>query len=137
MNFLKSNIEGKTPTIAHQTLAKFKIPIITMNIDGLHTKAGSEIVYEIHGNIEKGNVVLYGQKILFDLQSKRLVYNTAYEAEEHFERSVLLVIGTSMKTSFANHLVYLAENSGMKVHYINQNADEEVPKFFESIGMHK
>lgn len=131
MEFLRANIEGKEPTTAHLTLAKFKVPIITMNIDGLHTKAGSEIVYEIHGNIEKGNVVLYGQEILDELPAKRLVYNTAYEAEENYEQSVLLVIGTSMQTSFANHLVYLADSSGMKVKYINENADEEVPKFFE------
>ena len=131
MNMLKTNIIGKEPTKAHFALTKYKIPIITMNIDGLHTKAGSEIVYEIHGNIEQNNVVLYGQGIHYELQSKRLIYNTAYEAEENFEKSLLLVIGTSMQTSFANHLVYLAESSRMKVYYINQNADEEVPKFLE------
>jgi hypothetical protein len=36
-----------------------------------------------------------------------------------------------MQTAFANTLVRLAEDEGMKVHYINENADTEVPKFLK------
>ena len=43
-------LHGKEPTKAHKALAELSIPIITMNIDCLHSKAGSRIVYEIHGN---------------------------------------------------------------------------------------
>jgi NAD-dependent deacetylase len=39
------------PNAAHQFLADRKIPVITQNIDGLHQKAGSEEVYELHGSI--------------------------------------------------------------------------------------
>ena len=41
------------PNIAHHLLAKWKIPIITQNIDGLHQKAGSEEVHELHGSIHQ------------------------------------------------------------------------------------
>ena len=51
------NIFNAKPNPAHYALAELekidKIKaIITQNIDGLHQKAGSVIVYEVHGNIE-------------------------------------------------------------------------------------
>ena len=129
INLLKTNVIGKEPTKAHYALAEADIPIITMNIDSLHTKADSKIVYEIHGSVEQDNIVLYGQSIHYELQSKRLVWQTAMEAEERYEKSLFLIIGSSMQTAFAHHLLYLAVSSGMQIHYINENADEEVPKF--------
>jgi NAD-dependent deacetylase len=46
------------PNQAHITLARLEAQgkikaIITQNIDGLHTIAGSEIVYELHGSVRK------------------------------------------------------------------------------------
>lgn len=42
------------PNPAHLALSSFgwkrRLPIITQNIDGLHQKAGSKIVYEMHGS---------------------------------------------------------------------------------------
>ena len=129
MGVLKKNVEGKEPTKAHKALASLLIPIITMNIDGLHQKAGSKSVFEIHGNCKDGNVVLYGEDIRFRDEVISLIINTAEEAKSNNEEAVLLVIGTSMQTTFAVFLVWLAEQRGMKVHYINDNADAEVPMF--------
>ena len=39
------------PNAAHQALARLKLPVITQNIDGLHQKAGSSRVVELHGNL--------------------------------------------------------------------------------------
>ena len=50
-----SNVKDKKPTKAHKVLADLQIPIVTMNIDGLHQKAGSRFVLEIHGNYERNN----------------------------------------------------------------------------------
>ena len=49
------------PNIAHQVLAKLEdcgklSAIVTQNIDGLHQKAGSKNVLEIHGQL-KGVIV--------------------------------------------------------------------------------
>lgn len=46
------------PNIAHQRLAEYEqagkdIQIITQNIDGLHQKAGSKNVYELHGSVRR------------------------------------------------------------------------------------
>ena len=50
------------PNITHKMLKKLEDThklkaIITQNIDGLHTKAGSKNVYEIHGTIHKNHCI--------------------------------------------------------------------------------
>ncbi len=39
-----------------------------------------------------------------------------------------------MQTQFANILVHYAESIGVKVLYIDKNADEEVEQFFTLMG---
>ncbi len=39
------------PNEAHKALAALDIPVITQNIDGLHEKAGTRIVYPLHGTL--------------------------------------------------------------------------------------
>lgn len=47
---LKANMNGAEPNDAHIALAEYDIPIITMNIDGLHKQAGSDAL-ELHGGL--------------------------------------------------------------------------------------
>ncbi len=47
---LKANMNGAKPNDAHYALAEYHIPIITMNIDGLHRLAGSDAL-ELHGGL--------------------------------------------------------------------------------------
>ena len=47
---------GFEPNITHQTLARWEkegklLGVVTQNIDGLHQKAGSQKVYELHGSV--------------------------------------------------------------------------------------
>ncbi len=47
---------GYSPNITHNTLARWEqegklLGIVTQNIDGLHQKAGSKRVYELHGSV--------------------------------------------------------------------------------------
>ncbi len=47
---------GFAPNITHKTLARWEkegklLGIVTQNIDGLHQKAGSKRVYELHGSV--------------------------------------------------------------------------------------
>ena len=51
----KMNVEGIEPNAAHKKLAELEragklAGIATQNIDGLHQKAGSKVVYELHGS---------------------------------------------------------------------------------------
>ena len=54
----KMDTRGIEPNITHKVLAKMEemgklSAIVTQNIDGLHQKAGSKKVYEIHGTTQK------------------------------------------------------------------------------------
>ena len=47
---------GFEPNLTHRTLARWEqegklLAVVTQNIDGLHQKAGSKTVYELHGSI--------------------------------------------------------------------------------------
>ena len=125
MATLKKNIEDKKPNAAHKALAKNEIPIVTMNIDGLHQKAGSEIVVECHGNLSAGTVVLYGQPAHYSGAYDLLATYGAY-AEKYNLPKVLLVIGTSMQTVFANEFVTHAMAENWKIVMINDDAEHKV-----------
>lgn len=54
----KMNCLDAAPNPAHHTLAKWEkmgkvSAVVTQNIDGLHTKAGSRTVWELHGSIHR------------------------------------------------------------------------------------
>lgn len=135
INLLKSNVKDKEPTKAHKILAELKLPIITMNVDNLHTKAGSKNVIELHGNYVKNNIVLYGEEMHDSDKAIKLIQETARVAKENNESAILLVIGTSMQTAFANILVLIARANGMRDLYIDNNADKEVEQFFNLVNI--
>ena len=58
------------PNLAHISLAKIgkkkRLPIITQNIDGLHQKAGSSIVYELHGTTASYHCLDCGKKLTLE-----------------------------------------------------------------------
>jgi NAD-dependent deacetylase len=57
-----ATLEGKQPNGAHRALAELGIPVITQNIDGLHAKAGTRDVIEIHGSIATASCLIDGQR---------------------------------------------------------------------------
>lgn len=135
IDLLKNNVKDKEPTKAHKILAELNIPIITMNVDNLHTKAGSKNVIELHGNYIEDNIVLYGEEMHDSDKAIRLIQETSKLAKENNKKPILLVIGTSMQTAFANILALIARANGMKDLYIDNNADEEVEQFFSMINI--
>ena len=153
---MKNIIDNSKPNNAHIALTKFDIPIITMNIDGLHKKAGSKDIIEIHGNLEsvyckkcneiydfnkikeniycnncksilEPNIVLYG-----DMIPK---YADAIELIE--ESTDLLVIGTSFYTSTANDFVYIAKRLGINVTIVNEKSEEVLDSVIKKILVQK
>lgn len=62
----KMNALSAKPNIAHEYLTKLENEgklkaIVTQNIDGLHQKAGSKKVYELHGSINRNYCVGCGK----------------------------------------------------------------------------
>ncbi len=149
---MKKLIDKANPNPAHMALAEHNIPTVTMNVDGMHKKAGTKDLIEIHGNLEhvfckkclnkyglfevsktiycpkcKGllhpNVVLYGDGI----PEYYIAADLIKKADE------LIVIGTSFSTSTASNLVGEAEMSGIKVTVINSDAEIKVPAYLGSL----
>ena len=119
MNDLDKKCIAANPNDAHYALAEYKIPIITMNIDSLHLRAGSEHILEVHGSLRNKNVVLYGDEAP--------LYKHAYNwADRLNSNDVLLIIGTSLYTRFSREIVQIAENHNAEIITINQDAEHKV-----------
>ena len=65
------------PNDAHYALAEYHIPVITMNVDELHQKAGSAFVLPIHGSLPEDP----SQRILL----ARAIQECAANAVKHAE----------------------------------------------------
>ena len=145
------------PNKAHIALAELEQmgivqAVITQNIDGLHKKAGSKNVIEIHGNlmeiicltcgkeykapnipdgmpphcscggILKPNTVLFGEELPMDVFMKA--------QEESATCRIMLLVGTSAIVQPAASLPYLAIQNGAKIIEINiENAFHDADYF--------
>lgn len=129
-----NSCENAEPNAAHIAIAKTAFPVITMNIDKLHTKAGSQNVIEVHGvlpsreQLEKDDfsliydgIVLYG-----DIAPK---YNDAIKLVKSLEynNSYFVIVGTSFYTGISERLYKIARQRHAKIIIINDNASERVP----------
>lgn len=150
-------IRGKAlaaePNAAHMAIAKSNLKVITMNIDGLHQRAGSTAVLEIHGNLQRVNCpkcqksydfktietsifsaccdsVLEPQVVLYDDALKDLEVGYHMLAAS----AGLLIVGTSFYTSTANYFHDFALSLDLPVHIINQSASTQVPAFLSKLS---
>ena len=132
------------PNDCHKTLALLEEwnlldAIITQNIDGLHQKAGSKTVYEIHGTTQKTYCAKCGKRFDYDFifNSKEAVprcecgglvrpdvtlygenlpsvfFNEAYQAVS--KAAVLIVGGTSLSVFPAANLVTYFQGSHLVI----------------------
>lgn len=144
-------IAGVAPNFGHAVLAKWesrfpKITLITQNVDGLHAKAGSKNVLELHGNIWKTRCTAEGTvskhfevplKIIpplcpscgallrphivwFGEPLESSVIDRAFA--ESSACDVFLAVGTSSLVHPAASLPYHAASNGAKIIEINPDA---------------
>ena len=120
----KMNSTDKKPNSCHLYLTKLEKrkklkAIITQNIDGLHQKANSKNVFELHGSIYRNRCIkcnkFYDEKIVFEskdipkctcggiikpevvLYEEPLDENTIMESIKHISNADLLIVaGTSL-----------------------------------------
>ena len=151
-NWRREIIAKAQPSEAHRILAELErrrdLRIITQNVDGLHQRAGSKKVIELHGNIWRVRCVICGVRYydervpLEDLPPKckecggLLRPDVVWfgetlpqeELEEAYrlssEADIFLVIGTSAQVYPAADLPFVAKRSGARVIEINP---EETP----------
>lgn len=133
---LKTNMNGAEPNDAHIALAEYRIPIITMNIDGLHRRAGSDAV-ELHGGLPEDDEM----EIAWSLHDKPVLYGDpapnyqkAYEMVSALEPGdVFLVVGCSFHTAIACDLREIAKFRGARVLEIQSDAAHNVRRTLETL----
>lgn len=141
----RKNILGANPNPGHTAIAeleKYKqVSVLTQNIDGLHQRAGSTRVYELHGsiitikctvcdfrdkivssfsqlpplckcgNMLRPDVVWFGESLPQD------VWKSAIEQTSSCD--VMVVVGTSLAVSPANLLPVYAKQNGATMIEVN------------------
>jgi NAD-dependent deacetylase len=136
-------ISKAQPNRAHKLLAQLNAVIITQNVDGLHQRAGTKKVIELHGNIWRVRCTSCGKEYenydvpLREIPPKCKFCNgllrpavvwfgeglplDALEEAERLARSceVFLVVGTSGVVYPAGLLPFVAKQNGAKVVEIN------------------
>lgn len=148
---MKETVDQAQPNTAHNALAERDIPVVTMNIDGLHRRAGTRRLVELHGNLEHVLCRWCGQAYPFAqverdihcpdcgalLDSDVVLYGDLIEGyPDAFvlvtECDTLLIVGTSFYTSTASVCAQAAREAGADVVIINDNAAQRVPAFLQS-----
>lgn len=126
--------EEARPNAAHYAIAELDGPVITMNVDGLHAKAGSSRVIDVHGKLPTKeqleapdflsactDIVLYDDVAPKYDDAMKLVKNLEY-GKSHF-----IIVGTSFATEISRKLLKLAKQKKATVIVIDENAAERVP----------
>ena len=149
-NERRNNIFAAQPNLGHKAIAELenytKVVVLTQNIDGLHQKAGSSEVLELHGSIVKikcsvcdfkdeittefseipplckcGNilrpdVVWFGESLPQDIWQKAMVFASQCD--------LMVIAGTSLVVSPANTLpIYAKQNNAILIEVNPENTE--------------
>ncbi len=149
-NERRKNIFAAKPNLGHKAIVELekyaKIVILTQNIDGLHQKAGSTEVLELHGSIVKikcsvcdfkdeimtefseipplckcGNilrpdVVWFGESLPQDVWQKSITFASQCD--------LMVIVGTSLVVSPANTLpIYAKRNNAVLIEINPENTE--------------
>ena len=136
-----NSCENAEPNAAHKAIAETGFPVITMNVDRLHTKAGSKNVIEVHGVLPSREVLeeddfplIYDGIVLYgDLAPK---YETAIKMVRalEYDNSYFIIVGTSFYTGISEQLYKIAKQRHAKIVVINDNASERVPVICKNLS---
>ena len=147
----KQIVQESKPNAAHKTISDFQnifpeVVVITQNIDNLHKRAGSKIVYELHGNIERNYCIkcktFYNDEIVFSDKAPKckcgglirpdVVWFGEYLPQDEFLESekasrnadIFFVVGTSAIVYPAASMIHFARESGAYIIEVNLERTE-------------
>lgn len=141
----RQNILSASPNPGHVAIAELEkhrqVSVLTQNIDGLHQRAGSTNIYELHGsiitikctvcdfknkitsgflqlpplckcgNILRPDVVWFGEALPQDVWKSAMTQASACD--------IMIVVGTSLEVSPANLLPVYAKQNGAMIIEVN------------------
>ena len=137
---LREQVRAARPNAGHTALARleerYEVTLVTQNIDGLHTAAGSTDVVELHGNIMRTrctqcehrcdsgpgdcpecgaplrpDIVLFGEPLPH--RASRKAFQSTWDCD------LFLAVGTSGTVSPASRLVREAKSYGARTILLN------------------
>lgn len=138
----RKNILAAVPNLGHRAIAELekftKVIVLTQNIDGLHQRAGSSNVYELHGSIIRIKCTMcdFKNEIISNFEKlppvckcgkilrpdvvwfgEGLPQDIWREAVSHANScDVMIIVGTSLVVSPANTLpVYAKQNNALLI----------------------
>ena len=149
-NERRKNIFAAQPNLGHKAIAELekftKVVVLTQNIDGLHQKAGSSEVLELHGSIVKikcsvcdfkdelmteffeipplckcgsilrPDVVWFGESLPQDVWQKAMIFASQCD--------LMIIAGTSLVVSPANTLpIYAKQNNAILIEINPENTE--------------
>jgi len=152
-NERRKNIFQAQPNQGHKAIAELEkyaqVVVLTQNIDGLHKKAGSSKVLELHGSIVtiKCSVCDYKEEILTEISSlpplckcgnilrpdvvwfgevlPQNVWKNAIDFASQCD--LMIVVGTSLVVSPANTLpIYAKQNDSILIEINPENTDMSI-----------
>jgi NAD-dependent deacetylase len=156
----KQIINEAKPNAGHLAIAKAQnifhnVTVVTQNIDNLHGRAGSKIVYELHGNIERNYCIkcktFYNEELDFSkgvphckcggLIRPDVVWFGEYLPEDQFNAAeetvrncdIFFVVGTSAVVYPAASHVFTAKQLGAYLIEVNIEETEISPYVDKSI----
>ncbi|WP_018131964.1 SIR2 family NAD-dependent protein deacylase [Effusibacillus pohliae] len=136
------------PNPAHYALARHGMPIITQNIDGLHQRAGSPHVLELHGNLRelvcRGCAAIFSSDLVYTESIPKCpscghllkpdivlvgedVYHFATAVDWVGKADLLLVVGTRLEMEPCRQLPEIARRNGAPVFTLNRHAEQILP----------
>ncbi|MCY0877085.1 MAG: iron dicitrate transport regulator FecR [Firmicutes bacterium] len=142
------------PNAAHMALASRGIRVITQNVDGLHKKAGTREVIELHGTLAHQRCIACGRRgaSLHTVKSETgsfsvgrcgacgsdLIPDLVLEGEpvRHLALAlnwvttaqIVIIAGTALEMHPVNQLPLVALRAHKPVITINENAEKELPR---------
>ncbi|PWI59038.1 SIR2 family NAD-dependent protein deacylase [Sulfoacidibacillus thermotolerans] len=142
------------PNAAHYLLAEHGVRIITQNVDGLHQRAGSSEVIELHGSLTR--LRCHGCRSLLSVDTHTLSHtecpacgellwpDIVFEGEyvKQLAKAIqwvstcdaLLIIGTSLHMHPVSQLPRIAIQNGVPLVRIRHNADQVLAQYFTAHG---
>ena len=149
-NERRKNVFQSQPNLGHKAIAELEkyaqVVVLTQNIDGLHQKAGSSKVLELHGsiirikcsvcdfndeivteiseippmckcgNILRPDVVWFGESLPQDVWQKAIMFASQCD--------LMIVVGTSLVVSPANTLpIYAKQNNAILIEINPENTE--------------
>ena len=133
---LVKTIRQAKPNDAHHALYEYGVDIITMNIDGLHEKAGSTPLL-LHGELPKDDELdyadsLWNKPVLYGDPAPN--YRKALNKINQLQQDdILLVVGASRHTHIAVEIRELAYLKGADIIEIQENAIFEVRETLKNL----